>query len=211
MFSATVHRPEPQTFPENTSTKPDRTGTISPDLQHAQVQILGLPARPELWPSQLMALSRHVPLAHALYEHVDWSENLAIAPHHEHQSTYLLCVTSVTSGLCPPSIVARDLHVASTPGPDLCCACTGAAAAADYTPIVGHGKGPWGAIAGIIKRRLRSPSAPYRISFQACFLGSHIAMRTWRVSGVKRPSRYLGFHVSCLLWFVPSRPAGLPG
>ena len=65
-----IQHPEPQTFPENTSTKRDR-----------------------------MIFAR---FAHA------------------------------------PSMAARDLHVASDP--ELCGVYTGAA---DYTPIVGHGKGSW--------------------------------------------------------------------
>ena len=68
----------------------------------------------------------YVPIAHATYEHADWSQNLTAAPRYAHQAPYHTCVTSVTSLSCPPPFMAaRDLHVTSTP--DLCCAllCTG--------------------------------------------------------------------------------------
>ena len=63
----------------------------------------------------------YVPIAHATYEHADWSQNLTAAPRYAHQAPYHTCVTSVTSLSCPPPFMAaRDLHVTSAP--DLCCA-----------------------------------------------------------------------------------------
>ena len=54
------------------------------------------------------------------------------------------------------------------------------------------------------KKALRSPGAPSRISFRVCCLGSCMTRRTWRVSGLKQPSRYSGFgSVVCFVFFHP--------
>ena len=94
----------------------------------------------------------------------NWSENLAIAPYYKYQSTYCTCVTSVTSVLCPLSMAACGLNIASTP--ELCYACTGAA---DYMLIVGHDKGPWDTIASVMKQQLRKPGAPSGFHFGCAF------------------------------------------
>ena len=152
------------------------------------------------------ATSKYVLLAHATCEHADWSQNLTAAPRYAHQVSYHTCVTSMTSLSCPPFMSAHDFHVTSTP--DLCCAllCAG-----EYTAIIGHGKGPSAGLASSIKHDLRARRGVSRISSRAlCWLlcgdMNHRCLSVW-----KQPCRYSGFRVGCLVSFVLSRPAGLPG
>ena len=154
----------------------------------------------------MIALSGYVPAADATYEHADWSENLQIAPYYEYQAPYHTCVTSAASLSSPLSMAARDLHVTSTP--DLCCAllCAG-----EYTAIIGHGKGRSAGLSSSIKQELRARRGVSWISSRAlCWLlcgdMNHRCLSVW-----KQPCRYSGFRVGCLVSFVLSRPAGLPG
>ena len=126
---------EPQRIHRNTSTKLDRM--ISSYLQHTQGPNTSVQPKSSVLLSHMMALSWHVLLAHVMYEHADWSQNLQTAPHYGHQAPYHTCVTSATSLSCPPFMAACDLHITSTL--DLCCTllCAG-----EYTTIIGHGKGP---------------------------------------------------------------------
>jgi len=203
VYSAIQH-PEPQRIHGNTSTKLDRT--ILCICSHAPVQKEGSkPSVPD-WTLTQMALSRHVPLAHATYEHADWSQNLQTVPSYEHQAPYHTCVTSATSLSRAPFMAARDLHFTSTP--DLCCAllCAG-----EYTAIIGHGKGPSAGLSSSIKQELRARRGVLWISSRAlCWLlcgdMNHRCLSVW-----KQPCRYSGFRVGCLVSFVLSRPAGLPG
>ena len=203
VYSAIQH-PEPQRIHGNTSTKLDRT--ILPYLRNAQGPNTSVQPKSLVGLSHMTALSRHVPLAHATYEHADWSQNLQTAPHYEHQAPYHTCVTSAASLSSPLSIAARDVHVTSTP--DLCCAllCTD-----EHTAIIGHGKGPSAGLSSCIKQELRARRGVSWISSRAlCWLlcadSNHRRLSVW-----KQPCRYSGFRVGCLVSFVLSRPAGLPG
>ena len=201
-----IQPPEPQRIHGNTSTKLNRT--ILSYLQHAQGPNTSVQPKSPVRLSHITALSRHVPLAHATYEHADWSQNLQTAPHYEHQAPYHTCVSSVTSLLYPPFMAARDLRFTSTP--DLCChgalLCAG-----EYTAIIGHGKGPSAGLSSSIKQELRARRGVSWISSRAlCWLlcgdMNHRCLSVW-----KQPCRYSGFRVGCLVSFVLSRPAGLPG
>ena len=199
-----IQHPEPPIIHGNTSAKLDRT--ILCICSHAQGPNTSVQRRSPVWLSHMTALTRNVLPADATYEHADWSQNLQIAPHYEHQAPYHTCVTSAASLSSPLSIAARDVHVTSTP--DLCCALL---CADEHTAIIGHGKGPSAGLASSVKHDLRARRGVSRISARAlCWLlcgdMNHRCLSVW-----KQPCCCSGSRVGCLVPFVRSRPAGLPG
>ena len=103
---------EPQIIPRNTSTKPDRT--ILHICSHAQGPNTRVQPKSPVWLSHMTALPRHVPLAHATYEHADWTQNLKTAPRYEHQTLYHTCVTSACDlSAALSSVRGRPRHVTS--------------------------------------------------------------------------------------------------